>query len=153
MLKIRPSPSLAPSKLLMQVLGPVTSSYGKPILDAPSGFGRNALALASLGYERSCSRSRRCSSQISQGISYITIERVGKDRHALRRSCCGPLAFSGVIIFRDPLHPLSRAESHHGFVRCIKRKRFALHRDLRRPRPKLPRIAEARGNPRSPPTV
>ena len=46
----KPSPSLAPSKLLMQVLDRVTSSYSEPILDAPCGFGRNALALASHGY-------------------------------------------------------------------------------------------------------
>ena len=50
-LKSRPSPSLAPSKLLMQVLDRVTSFYGEPILDAPCGFGRNALALASHGYD------------------------------------------------------------------------------------------------------
>jgi SAM-dependent methyltransferase len=35
----------------MQVLDRVTSSYSEPILDAPCGFGRNALALASRGYD------------------------------------------------------------------------------------------------------
>src|SRR5579872_1678324 len=35
----------------MQSLDRVTSSYAEPILDAPCGFGRNALALASLGYD------------------------------------------------------------------------------------------------------
>ena len=35
----------------MQVLDRLTSSYAEPILDAPCGFGRNALALASLGYD------------------------------------------------------------------------------------------------------
>ncbi|SHN66200.1 class I SAM-dependent methyltransferase [Bradyrhizobium erythrophlei] len=35
----------------MQALDRVTSSYAEPILDAPCGFGRNALALASLGYD------------------------------------------------------------------------------------------------------
>jgi SAM-dependent methyltransferase len=44
-------PSLVPSKTLMQFLGRLTSSYGEPILDAPCGFGRNALALAGQGYD------------------------------------------------------------------------------------------------------
>ncbi|WP_363323942.1 hypothetical protein [uncultured Bradyrhizobium sp.] len=35
----------------MQVLDLVTSSYAEPILDAPCGFGRNALALAFRGYD------------------------------------------------------------------------------------------------------
>jgi SAM-dependent methyltransferase len=35
----------------MQALDRVTSSDTEPILDAPCGFGRNALALASLGYD------------------------------------------------------------------------------------------------------
>ena len=48
--RAKPSPSLAPSKLLLEFLDRVTSSYGEPILDAPCGFGRNALALASRGY-------------------------------------------------------------------------------------------------------
>lgn len=45
-----PSP-LVPSKTLMEYLVRITSSYGAPILDAPSGFGRNALALAARGYD------------------------------------------------------------------------------------------------------
>lgn len=43
-----PSP-LVPSTTLMKFLGRITSSYGAPILDAPAGFGRNALTLAALG--------------------------------------------------------------------------------------------------------
>ncbi|WP_366145864.1 methyltransferase domain-containing protein [Bradyrhizobium sp.] len=35
----------------MQVLDRVASSYDQPVLDAPCGFGRNALALASRGYD------------------------------------------------------------------------------------------------------
>ncbi|WP_420969325.1 class I SAM-dependent methyltransferase [Bradyrhizobium sp. B120] len=35
----------------MQFLDQVTSSYCEPILDAPCGFGRNALALAARGYD------------------------------------------------------------------------------------------------------
>ena len=35
----------------MQFLDRLTSSYGEPILDAPCGFGRNALALAGQGYD------------------------------------------------------------------------------------------------------
>lgn len=50
-LKSKPSPSLTPSKLFMQVLDCVTSSYAEPILDAPCGFGRNAMALASRGFD------------------------------------------------------------------------------------------------------
>ena len=45
------APSLVPSKILMQFLDRVTSSYDAPILDAPCGFGRNALALAAEGYD------------------------------------------------------------------------------------------------------
>lgn len=45
-----PSP-LVPSATLMKFLDRITSSYGAPILDVPAGFGRNALALAALGYE------------------------------------------------------------------------------------------------------
>ena len=44
-----PSP-LVPSTTLMKFLVRITSSYGAPILDAPCGFGRNALALAARGY-------------------------------------------------------------------------------------------------------
>lgn len=44
-----PSP-LVPSATLMKFLVRITSSYGAPILDAPCGFGRNALALAARGY-------------------------------------------------------------------------------------------------------
>ena len=43
--------SLIPSKSLMQFLDRVASSYREPILDAPCGFGRNALALAGQGYD------------------------------------------------------------------------------------------------------
>jgi SAM-dependent methyltransferase len=49
--RAKPSPSFGPSKLLIQVLDRVTSSYGGPILDAPCGFGRNAVAVASRGYD------------------------------------------------------------------------------------------------------
>jgi SAM-dependent methyltransferase len=35
----------------MQFLDRITSSYAEPILDAPCGFGRNALALASQGHD------------------------------------------------------------------------------------------------------
>jgi predicted RNA methylase len=45
-----PSP-LVPSTTLMKFLVRITSSYGAPILDAPCGFGRNALALAARGYD------------------------------------------------------------------------------------------------------
>ena len=50
-LRSRPPISLTPSKLLMRVLDHVTWSYAEPILDAPCGFGRNALALAAQGYD------------------------------------------------------------------------------------------------------
>ncbi|TYO61858.1 class I SAM-dependent methyltransferase [Bradyrhizobium hipponense] len=43
-----PSP-LVPSVTLMKFRERITSSYGAPILDAPAGFGRNALAFAALG--------------------------------------------------------------------------------------------------------
>src|SRR5580698_6499573 len=42
---------LVPSTTLMKSLAKLTSTYGAPILDAPSGFGRNALALAARGYD------------------------------------------------------------------------------------------------------
>lgn len=45
------SPSLVPSATLVKFLDRITSSYGAPILDAPAGFGRNALAIAALGYD------------------------------------------------------------------------------------------------------
>jgi SAM-dependent methyltransferase len=44
-----PSP-LVPSKTLIRFLDRVTSSYGAPILDAPCGLGRNALPLATKGF-------------------------------------------------------------------------------------------------------
>jgi SAM-dependent methyltransferase len=44
------SPPLAPSKTLIRFLDQVASSYGAPILDAPCGFGRNALPLADKGF-------------------------------------------------------------------------------------------------------
>ena len=43
-------PSLVPSKTLVQFLDRVASSYSEPILDAPCGFGRNALPLADKGF-------------------------------------------------------------------------------------------------------
>jgi len=43
--------SLEPSKKLMRVLGQLTLSDDTLILDAPSGIGRNALALADQGYD------------------------------------------------------------------------------------------------------
>jgi predicted RNA methylase len=74
-----PSP-LVPSTTLMKFLARITSSYGAPILDAPCGFGRNALALAVRGYDvvgvdrdiwrlnqRKCSR-RYCWSKIVLAI-------------------------------------------------------------------------------------
>jgi SAM-dependent methyltransferase len=45
------SSPLAPSKSLMNFLDRIALSYDAPILDAPSGFGRNALALAARGYD------------------------------------------------------------------------------------------------------
>lgn len=39
-------PPSAPSKTLIRFLDRIASSYGAPILDAPCGFGRNALPLA-----------------------------------------------------------------------------------------------------------
>jgi SAM-dependent methyltransferase len=42
-----PSP---PSKTLLRFLDQIASSYGAPILDAPCGFGRNALPLAEKGF-------------------------------------------------------------------------------------------------------
>ncbi|WP_091898843.1 class I SAM-dependent methyltransferase [Bradyrhizobium sp. Rc2d] len=44
-------PLLVPSKLLLQFLDRFTSSYDKPILDAPCGFGRNAFSIAARGYD------------------------------------------------------------------------------------------------------
>jgi SAM-dependent methyltransferase len=44
-------PPLVPSKTLVRFLDRVTSSYGAPILDAPCGFGRNALSLAAKGFD------------------------------------------------------------------------------------------------------
>ena len=44
-----PTP-LVPSKTLIRFLDRVTSSYGAPILDAPCGFGRNALSVADKGF-------------------------------------------------------------------------------------------------------
>lgn len=46
-----PAPPLIPSATLMKFCDRITSSYGAPILDAPTGFGRNALAFAALGYD------------------------------------------------------------------------------------------------------
>jgi SAM-dependent methyltransferase len=43
--------TLIPSAHFIHVLDRLTSSYAEPILDAPCGFGRNALALASRGYD------------------------------------------------------------------------------------------------------
>jgi SAM-dependent methyltransferase len=43
-------PPLVPSKTLIRFLDRVVSSYGAPILDAPCGFGRNALPLAAEGF-------------------------------------------------------------------------------------------------------
>jgi SAM-dependent methyltransferase len=43
-------PPSAPSKTLIRFLDRITSSYGAPILDAPCGFGRNALPLADKGF-------------------------------------------------------------------------------------------------------
>jgi SAM-dependent methyltransferase len=43
-------PPLVPSKTLIRSLDRVVSSYGAPILDAPCGFGRNALPLAAEGF-------------------------------------------------------------------------------------------------------
>ena len=43
-------PPLVPSKTLIRFLDRVTSSYGAPILDAPCGFGRNALSLVDKGF-------------------------------------------------------------------------------------------------------
>jgi SAM-dependent methyltransferase len=45
----RPAP-LVPSKTLIRFLDRVTSSNAAPILDAPCGFGRNALPLAAEGF-------------------------------------------------------------------------------------------------------
>jgi SAM-dependent methyltransferase len=45
-----PTP-LVPSKTLIQWLDRITSSYEAPILDAPCGFGRNALSLADKGFD------------------------------------------------------------------------------------------------------
>jgi SAM-dependent methyltransferase len=45
------SSPLVPSKTLMSFLDRIALSYDAPILDAPSGFGRNALALAARGYD------------------------------------------------------------------------------------------------------
>jgi SAM-dependent methyltransferase len=42
---------LPPSKRLMKVLDRIRFSGDAPIFDAPSGFGRNALALADKGYD------------------------------------------------------------------------------------------------------
>jgi SAM-dependent methyltransferase len=42
-------PPSAPSKTLIRFLDRIASSYGAPILDAPCGFGRNALPLAAEG--------------------------------------------------------------------------------------------------------
>ena len=66
----------------MQVLDRVTSSYAEPILDAPCGFGRNALALASHGYDViAVANNSVALPQISQRIGGITIERIRKDHH------------------------------------------------------------------------
>lgn len=43
--------SLEPSKKLIKVLSQLAFSDDAPILDAPCGFGRNALALADQGYD------------------------------------------------------------------------------------------------------
>ena len=43
-------PPSAPSKTLIRFLDRIASSYGAPILDAPCGFGRNALPLANKGF-------------------------------------------------------------------------------------------------------
>lgn len=48
---LNPSSPLIPSATLMKFGDRITSSYGAPILDAPTGFGRNALAFAALGYD------------------------------------------------------------------------------------------------------
>lgn len=48
---LKSSSPLVPSTTLMKFRDRITSSYGAPILDAPAGFGRNALALAALGYD------------------------------------------------------------------------------------------------------
>ena len=42
---------LVPSKTLIEFLDRVTSSYGAPILDAPCGFGRNAVLVADRGFD------------------------------------------------------------------------------------------------------
>jgi SAM-dependent methyltransferase len=47
----KPGSSLEPSKKLMKVLDRLTLCDDAPILDAPSGFGRNAFALADRGRE------------------------------------------------------------------------------------------------------
>jgi SAM-dependent methyltransferase len=43
-------PPSAPSKTLIRFLDRIASSYGAPILDAPCGFGRNALPFADKGF-------------------------------------------------------------------------------------------------------
>lgn len=104
----RPSPSLTPSKLLMRVLDRVTSSYSEPILDAPCGFGRNALALASRGYnvvaiDNDLERLRSIrASDVSQSIGSGRILTLCADLSADRLPFRKP-SFSAILCIHYPV--------------------------------------------------
>lgn len=104
-LRSRPPISLTPSKLLMQVLDRVTSSYAEPILDAPCGFGRNALALAAQGYDviavdndLACLKSINASAASSGSGKIITLGAdLDADRLPFRKS-----SFSAILCVHYP---------------------------------------------------
>ena len=103
------APSLAPSKAMMKVLDRLASSYEAPILDAPSGVGRNAFALAARGrdviaLDKDANRLRQLNKFIDASTPCATSGRVFPicaDLAANRLPFHGP-SFSAIVCIHYP---------------------------------------------------
>jgi SAM-dependent methyltransferase len=101
-------PPSAPSKTLIRFLDRIASSYGAPILDAPCGFGRNALPLADKGFnviavDKNLIRLNSLQKSISENTHAVgKVFPICADL-AKGRLPFGPRSFSAILCIHYPL--------------------------------------------------